>query len=144
MTTDYVFRLPLLALAGAHARHHRDTFSYLFAWESPFMDGRFGSCHGLDIPFVFGTVVEPSIAVFAGAGAHAQALSERMQEAWVAFATSGDPSCDAVGEWPRYDTTRRPTMVFEPGGAIEDDPRRAERLAWEEAGVAPRLGHHHD
>ena len=144
VTTDYVFRLPLLALAAAHGRHQRDTFTYLFAWESPFMDGRFGSCHGLDIPFVFGTVVEPSIAVFAGSGERAQDLSERMQEAWVAFATSGNPSCDAVGEWPGYDTTRRPTMLFEPGGTLEDDPRGTERLAWEEAGVAPRLGHHHD
>jgi carboxylesterase type B len=138
-----VFRAPLLALAAAHARYQPRTYTYLFAWESPFMDGRFGSCHGLDIPFVFGTVVDPQIALFAGTGERARTLSEQMQQAWVAFATTGDPSCDAAGEWPGYDTASRRTMVFHPGASLEDDPRGAERQAWGGAGVPERLGHHH-
>ena len=68
VTTDYVFRLPLLALAAAHAKYQPLTFSYLFTWESPFLNGMFGSCHGLEIPFVFGTVGDAAVQPFTGGG----------------------------------------------------------------------------
>ena len=144
MTTDYVFRLPLQALAAAHAKYQAQTFSYLFTWESPFLNGMFGSCHGLDIPFVFGTVHDAQVQAFAGGGPLAATLSEQMQQAWVAFARDGDPSCDAAGPWPAYDPVHRPTMIFGPEGGVEDDPRRPERLIWDQTGVAPVVGHHHD
>ena len=144
VTTDYVFRLPLQALATAHAKYQEQTFSYLFTWESPFLNGMFGSCHGLDIPFVFGTVHDASVQAFTGGGPLADELSEKMQHAWLAFARDGDPSCDAVGSWPTYDPVRRPTMIFGPEGGVEDDPRRPERLIWDQTGVAPVVGHHHD
>jgi para-nitrobenzyl esterase len=104
----------------------------------------FGSCHGLEIPFVFGTVGDTGVQVFTGAGPEAEALSEKMQDAWIAFARNGDPSCDAVGSWPAYDPVRRPTMILGPDGGVEDDPRRSERVIWEETGTAPMVGHHHD
>jgi para-nitrobenzyl esterase len=143
VTSDYVFRLPLQALATAHAKYQPRTFSYLFTWESPFLDGMFGSCHGLEIPFVFGTVEDPAVQPFAGSGPNAARLSESMQQAWIAFARDGDPSCDAVGPWPAFDPVRRPTMVFGPRGGVQDDPRRAERLVWEETGTEVSVGHHH-
>ena len=144
VTTDYVFRLPTLALATAHAKYQPKTYSYLFTWQSPFLGGMFGSCHGLEIPFVFGTVQDPAVQVFTGAGPQASKLSEQMQHAWIAFARHGDPSCDEVGLWPAYDAVQRPTMVLAPDGGVEDDPRRAERLIWEETGTAVSLGHHHE
>jgi len=144
VTTDYVFRLPLQALAVAYAKYQPKTYSYLFTWESPFLNGVFGSCHGLEIPFVFGTVHDAGVQVFTGGGPQAQALSTRMQDAWVAFARDGDPSCDSVGSWPAYDPVHRPTMVLGPDGGVEDDPRRSERLIWEETDTAPTIGHHHD
>jgi para-nitrobenzyl esterase len=143
VTTDYVFRLPLQALATAHAKYQSRTYSYLFTWESPFLDGMFGSCHGLEIPFVFGTVADPAVQPFAGTGPVAAGISESMQQAWIAFARDGDPSCDAVGSWPAFDSIRRPTMVFGPRGGVADDPRRAERLIWEETGTDVSVGHHH-
>lgn len=145
ITTDYVFRLPSLALAGASQKHQPSTFAYLFTWESPFLGGIFGSSHGLEIPFVFGTVENPAVGTFSGSGPEASALSEKIQEAWLAFARNGDPSCDAVGEWPSYDPLRRPTMVLGPDRVLsEDDPRGLERLAWDEAGIEIAGGHHHD
>ncbi|MGD0381101.1 MAG: carboxylesterase family protein [Acidimicrobiales bacterium] len=144
VTTDYVFRLPLQALAAAHAKYQSQTYSYLFAWESPFLNGMFGSCHGLEIPFVFGTVEDTVVQPFTGAGPQASLLSERMQHAWIAFARHGDPSCDAVGSWPAFDPMSRPTMVLGPDVGVEDDPRAPERLIWEETGTGPGPGHHHD
>ena len=143
VTTDYVFRLPLQELAVAHAKYQANTYAYLFTWESPFLGGMFGSCHGLEMPFVFGTVGDPAVQVFTGAGTGAASLSEKMQHAWVAFARDGDPSCDAVGLWPAYDGARRPTMILGPDAGVEDDPRRAERLIWEETATTVNPGHHH-
>lgn len=144
ITTDYVFRLPSLALATASYKYQPGTFAYLFTWESPFLGGIFGSPHGLEIPFVFGTVENEVIGRFSGSGPRAFELSGGMQEAWLAFAHTGDPSCDALGDWPAYDPLRRPTMVLGPGGGIEDDPRSPERLAWDEAGIEIAGGFHHE
>ena len=145
VTTDYVFRLPLQALAAAHAKYQAQTYSYLFTWESPFLNGMFGSCHGLEIPFVFGTVEDTAVQPFTGAGPQASLLSEQMQHAWVAFARDGDPSCDAVGSWPAYD----PDAAGPPWSSVPTEGSRTtrvapERLIWEETGTAPGLGHHHD
>lgn len=140
LVTDIVFRLPSGALAEAQATQQADTFSYLFDWESPFLGGTLGSCHALEIPFVFGTFAEPSVAQFSGGGAPAAALSDRMQQAWLAFARSGDPSCEAVGAWPRYEPDRRATMILGARCEPRDDPRGEERAVWEEAGVHPGAG----
>lgn len=144
VTSDYVFRLPLQALAGFHAKYQPQTYSYLFTWESPFLSGMFGSCHGLEIPFVFGSVHDAGVQMFTGAGPQAQRLTEQMQDAWISFARHGDPSCDSVGSWPAFDPVHRPTMVFGPDGGVQDDPRAPERLIWEETGTAPAVGHHHE
>ncbi|MGH9029511.1 MAG: carboxylesterase/lipase family protein, partial [Acidimicrobiales bacterium] len=141
---DYVFRLPSLAFAEAAHKHQPKTFVYLFTWESPFLGGIFGSSHGLDIPFVFGTVEDERIAPFAGSGPEASALSLAMQDAWVAFAHTGDPSSEAVGEWPAYDPLRRPTMQLGRVTALVEDPRSPERRAWDETEADFGVGHHHD
>jgi len=142
--TDFVFRLPCLHLAELQGAHDEVAYSYLFSWDSPFLGGVFGSCHGLDVPFVFGTVANPAVQRFTGGGADALALSSSMQQAWLGFARSGDPSCDAVGDWPVYEGSRRPTMVFGRGVGVEDDPRGRERAVWDEVDAHPGGGHHHE
>ena len=50
--------------------------------------------------------------------------------AWVAFATTGDPSTPALGPWPAYDTDRRATMRLDIASAVVEDPHGDERIAW--------------
>ena len=144
VVSDYVFRLPSLHLAELYASHGAQAYSYLFTWESPFLGGAFGSCHGLDVPFVFGSLANPAVHPFTGGGEDAFALSMRMQQAWLAFARTGDPSCDAVGDWPAYDDAGRPTMVFGRDTGLEDDPRGPERAVWDAVDAHPGGGHHHE
>jgi para-nitrobenzyl esterase len=59
---------------------------------------------------VFGLVDEGFGRVFSGGGAEARALSDRVMDAWLAFARSGDPSCARLGEWPRFDRAARTRM----------------------------------
>jgi para-nitrobenzyl esterase len=131
-------------LAAAHAKLQPQTYCYLFTWESPFLGGRFGSCHGLEIPFVFGTVRDPEVQMYTGGGESAERLTEQMQRAWLAFARHGDPSDDGLGAWDPFDAVRRPTMMLGPAAGMQDDPYRPERLVWEETRAGAGVGHHHE
>ena len=129
--TDWIFRVPQLRLAEAHRSRTPATYAYLFDWPSPFAGGGLGACHGVELPFVFGTVHEPIIGLFSGSGEDAFRLSDEMQASWVAFARSGDPSNDLAGSWPRYEATRRATMRFGPRTGLVDAPYESERQFWE-------------
>ena len=129
--TDRVFRIPGVRLAQVQPRHDARVYSYLFTWPSPAMGGVLGSCHALELGFVFGTNHMPGMAAFAGTGPAAEKLATQMQDAWLAFARSGDPSSESIGKWKRYDEARRSTMVFGANTKLEDAPRDEERRAWD-------------
>lgn len=122
--SDRVFRVNSIRAAEAHAVHQAQTYSYLFTWESPAMRGALGSCHALELPFVFGTLDLPEIDRFTGAGPAAAALSGQLMDTWVRFARTGDPG------WPPYDATARTTMLFGPETGVEHAPMNEERAVW--------------
>ncbi|MDQ3107528.1 MAG: carboxylesterase/lipase family protein [Actinomycetota bacterium] len=130
--SDRVFRLPSLRMCEAQSARGDTVFDYLFTWESPAMGGLLGACHALEIPFVFGTLTTPGIELFTGAGPEALALSEKMQDAWLAFARTGNPTTDALGYWPAYAAQRRATMVLGAETVIAEAPYEAERVHWDD------------
>jgi para-nitrobenzyl esterase len=129
--TDGVFRWPSYQLASAQGAEGARTYVYLFDWESPAFGGLLGSTHALELPFVFGAVHVPAVQLFSGGGPEVDALSSNMQRAWLAFAHRGDPSHDALGEWPQWDPTSRQTMVFGSHTGVQDAPRDPELAIWE-------------
>ncbi|MEE9607611.1 MAG: carboxylesterase/lipase family protein [Myxococcota bacterium] len=132
--TDRWFRHPAMRLAELHAQRQEQTYAYLFTWESPALGGALGACHALEIPFVFGCTEAEALAPIVGNGPAAASLSGRMQDAWLAFARSGDPSHPDGDGWPGYEATRRATMVLGEPGGVEDAPLEAERSIWDEIG----------
>jgi para-nitrobenzyl esterase len=80
-----------------------------------------GAFHSIDIALVFGTL--GAKGALTGTGADARAASAAMQQAFLAFARTGDPG----GSWPRYDLAQRATMVFDARSRVEPDPRRWQR-----------------
>ncbi len=129
--TDHSFAVPASRLAEAQ-RPHAKSFVYRFDWRSTFLGGVLGSCHALELGFVFGTYREKLASAFFGAGARAEALSTAMMDCWLAFARSGDPSTEEVGDWPGYDPASRPVMIFGEGEPhLENAPEERRRLAWE-------------
>jgi para-nitrobenzyl esterase len=117
IASDIIFRLPSVRLADIHASATSPgvgTYLYLFTWETPALGGMLGSCHGLEMPFVFGTIRNPNVQLFSGGGDGAFRLSDGMLSAWAGFARSGVPSNGTVGEWPAWEPEDRPTMVFGP------------------------------
>ena len=120
MNTDKVFRLGSLELAAAFQRKGLSAYVYQFDWQSP---AGYESCHCLELPFVFGDLRPwadaPMLAgmdesEFAG-------LSNAMQQAWAAFARSGDPGHAGIPQWDAYSDENRNVMHFD--RLIE--PRRA-------------------
>ncbi|MHB1987701.1 MAG: carboxylesterase/lipase family protein [Acidimicrobiales bacterium] len=129
IVSDLVFRVPSMRLADALGGGPGRVFAYLFDWESPLFEGLLGSCHALELPFVFGTCANDFVALFCGGGDDAERLSNAMRAAWARFAATGSPACEEVGEWPQYDAARRSTKRL--GKVIEmvDAPMEVER-AW--------------
>jgi para-nitrobenzyl esterase len=124
MQADRVFRVPAIRLCERQARH-APVFQYLFDWASPAFGGALGSCHGLEIPFVFGTLEHERAADLVGRGDAAERLSREMQDAWISFARSGDPG------WPAYDEEKRTTRRFGATSGLDFDPMSAERAFWD-------------
>jgi para-nitrobenzyl esterase len=124
LVTDWFYRVPALRLAEAYTRRRPGSaFVYEFAWQPPAFDGRLGACHALELPFVFDTLADKGFAGLLGPTPPAH-LAAAMHEAWIAFATTGNPG------WPAYDTDQRATMRFDLAPEVEHDPRPAERELW--------------
>ncbi len=126
------FRVPGNRLAEQQSRHQPNTFLYLFSWESPARRGELGSCHALEMPFVFGTLDAPTQDRFAGKGLDADNLSHNMMDAWIAFAGYADPSHPGIGNWRPFEGDKRHTMVFARECELKQDPFAKERVAIEE------------
>ena len=136
ISSDALWRVPSYRFAEAYRKQQPETFQYLFTYESPAMRGALRSCHGLELPFMFGTLDTPGQAQFAGSGEAQQRLSERMMDCWLSFTRTGDPSCGLDQAWPAYELERRPTMVFDRESGLEHAPYEDERSAWDD--LTPR------
>jgi para-nitrobenzyl esterase len=125
--------VPAVRLARHQARHGAATYMYLFTWCTPAFGGRLGACHALEIPFVFNTLDAPGAALFTGGTTpEAQALADRMHDAWIAFARTGRPGHPDLPDWPPYGDPRRATMVLGPECRLEDDPDGEVLRLWDD------------
>ncbi|MBV9540199.1 MAG: carboxylesterase/lipase family protein [Alphaproteobacteria bacterium] len=134
INTDHTFFVPATRLLDAQEKH-APVYAYRFDWPSP-MKG-LGSCHALELGFMFGTMRLKGAAPFFGAGEEAEAVSDAMMDAWIAFAKSGNPSNDTGGAWLRYDSRKRATMIFGDGAPkMTSAPNEARRKAWSSVAAA--------
>jgi para-nitrobenzyl esterase len=124
--TDIQFRIPAVRLVESQTRLKVKAYNYIFDWPSA-VPGM-GACHSLELGFVFGNY-RPE---FHGEGLPAKKLAAQLQDAWIAFARSGDPSCDSLGSWPAY-SQKRSTMLLGARSRVEKAPYETERSAWNQA-----------
>jgi len=134
--TDTAMWLPALRIAEAHASHQPDTWMYRFDWRAAAEE--LGACHGIDIPFPFDTIDRRGWDSFVADATGARRLARAMQGAWAAMARNGAPATDRLPAWPRYEATRRTTMILGPDPRTEDDPRGSVRGAWSHASTLRR------
>jgi para-nitrobenzyl esterase len=99
-------------------------YVYLFAWNTPILDGRVRSYHCADLPFVFDNTDRCDAAT--GGGPAARALAAKVSEAWIRFARAGDPSHQGLPKWPAFTSRTHPTMIFDNTCSVAYDADREE------------------
>ncbi|MFV8186374.1 carboxylesterase/lipase family protein [Streptomyces sp. AF1B] len=127
VASDWLCRIPTVQLLDAQARAGGSAHAYELRWPTPVSGGLLGSCHGLDVPLVFGTLEAPLARQLLGERPPREAveLSVRMRSAWTAFAATGDPG------WPAYGLDARRTQVYDSADAVLGDPVAESRALWE-------------
>jgi para-nitrobenzyl esterase len=128
--TDTIFRIPSIKCAEAQSKHQKNTYMYLFKWETPFENGRYGSMHALEIGFVFGYFWDDYLFTFSKKTDETEVLSEKMMDAWISFAKTGNPNHPNIPKWSPYDIDRRSTIIFDRNIEIWNDPLHMEREMW--------------
>ena len=121
--SDWLFRMPSVALADAQLAAGGAAYLYELTWPAPGIGGALGACHGLDVPLAFGnlTVGQPALLIGADTGEATQ-VSGQMRAAWCAFAATGDPG------WA--DHRSGATMLFDVPSAVVPYPEQISRDIW--------------
>jgi para-nitrobenzyl esterase len=128
IASDQRYSAPVMKIAERRAALGKGAvYLYYFRWETPLDGGRLKSPHTIEIPFAFDNV--DAAARLTGGGAEAKALADRVSDAWIAFARTGNPNTPKLPSWTKYNSTDRPTMVFNSQSAVVNDPIRDQRLA---------------
>ena len=123
--SDWLFRMPTLHLAQAHAAAGGRTFLYQVSY--PAAAGGLGACHAIDVPLVFGVYKGIGRMLFGPEPpASAVALGDLMRSQWAAFAANGDPG------WPPYAPGRRTTRIFDDPPDVMPYPEVASLHIWDQ------------
>jgi para-nitrobenzyl esterase len=128
IASDYRYGAPIMKIAERRAALGKaPVYLYYFTWETPVQGGRLKSPHTIEIPFAFDNVqISRQIT---GGGADAMALADKVSDAWIAFARTGDPNTPKLPRWPAFNSAERPTMVINNQSRVVSDPIREQRLA---------------
>ena len=127
--SDMVFHAPAGILADTLSRAGGEVYFYRFDGQLPLVGSYTGAFHGLDIPFVFGTVRKGPLAATMGWSSEVRTLSRRMQKSWARFAHGEVPGHEGLPAWPRWNpVTRQALRLAGKPGVLEDPHARAREL----------------
>jgi para-nitrobenzyl esterase len=124
MQTDEVFRRPAQRIAEQRFAADNNTWVYEFHQESTAFNGLFGSCHALDLPFVFHNLGATGADLFVGTGPGLPAVADQLCDALIAFARTGE------APWPTFEVPTRSTQIIGPDPRVVDDPESELRELW--------------
>ena len=102
---DLIFRVPAQEQLLLHSDNGGNAYHYF--WTFPSAIKNYGACHAVELAFVFNN---PEEKIFTG-GNYSQELADEVQQMWVNFAKTGDPSTEK-NKWPKYDSRTKQTLVF--------------------------------
>ncbi len=129
MMTDLMMRAESIEMAERKAVQTAPVFMYRLDWESPVLGGALRSPHCLDVPLMFENLSGAPQLV--GDGGAPREVAASMAKAWTNFARSSDPSLPDL-PWPRYESGRRLTMLFDTPSRVVADPGAQRRRFWSE------------
>ena len=98
---------PVGAVAALTSEAGEHVYVYRFDRSIPGKgEGELGAFHGLEIPFVFGTLRDPTWHWLPFTQDDA-ALSNLIQTYWTNFAKSGDPNAQGLPKWPAWTDSKK-------------------------------------
>ena len=127
ISTDLLFRIATIRLVEAQRDLGAPAYNYYFTHKSPAMGGVLGAMHGMDNTLLFANP-DPNMT---GSGPAVERLAVKIQDSCVAFARTGDPSCESIGKWPVYGKERM-TMILDLDTRVEAAPYEEERRVWDD------------
>jgi para-nitrobenzyl esterase len=131
--SDLYHRIYVLETAEKMHALGSHVWVYRFDWASRAKGRNLQAAHALELPFMFHHLNEPRAIQYAGDTSNATALADKMQAAWIAFATYGDlHSVEGLPYWPEYDCEKRSIMIFNDECHIVDDPQKSTRMLWKD------------
>ena len=126
ITSDHRYGAPVMKIAERRAALGQGpVYLYYFRWETPFEGGRLRSPHTIEIPFAFDNL---DTSPLTADSATAQALADKVSDAWLAFARTGNPNTPKLPTWRAFDAAAQATMVFDNASVVVNDPIREQRL----------------
>ncbi|MBN2156726.1 MAG: carboxylesterase/lipase family protein [Candidatus Lokiarchaeota archaeon] len=128
LLTDIAFWLFTNKQAELHSSI-QDTYMYVLNYKAPKINA---SPHVFDLLFVFGNLTSKDVAegIRLEGTAIEQHLREQIMDAWISFAQNGDPNHKELPNWPKFDTIKRYTMIFDSPCNIIENPKEEIRLVW--------------
>jgi len=128
IASDYRYGAPTMKIAERRAELGKGpVYLYYFKWETPVQGGRLKTPHTMEIPFAFDNV--KISARLTGGGPEAMALADKVSDAWIAFARTGNPNTPKLPHWPAFNAKDRATMVIDNTSQVVNDPLREQRIA---------------
>ena len=102
---DIIFRCPAQKQLQYHADNGGKAYNYF--WTFPSEKKYFGACHAVELNHVFNNLNE---RIYTGNNVD-EKLADEVQNMWVNFARTGNPST-VNNEWPTYNSETRRTLVL--------------------------------
>ena len=93
----------------------------MYYWTKPLSEPIYGACHGAEVSYVLNTGRQ-----IKSGDDHNPALASEVQQMWVNFATTGNPSTPAH-YWAAYEPTQRATMMLGDTIRLVNDPLSEQR-----------------
>lgn len=121
---EMLFRLPALRQGEAHAKNGNKF--YLYYWKYPSAKKYLGACHAVELAYVFNNLTD---TIYTGDNIHAT-LAKNVQNMWVNFAKTGDPSTGVI-KWEPYTEKAHNTVILDSTVRAEKEWREEEKKCLE-------------
>ncbi|MGQ8336934.1 carboxylesterase/lipase family protein [Sunxiuqinia sp. A32] len=128
IASDFSYGAKTMKVAERRAALGRGpVYLFYFAWESPVQGGMLKSPHNIEWPFAFDNA--EICSALTGGRPDAMALADKVSDAWIAFAKTGNPNTSKMPKWNQFENENRATMIIDNESRLVNDPLREQRIA---------------